>query len=66
MSRDELHKKIRSHMNTTRTAYEDGTIDDLRSMDSDKYELIEIEFPFGKRRCLKKKNQEKKSYLKKL
>lgn len=44
-------------MDATRTAYEDGTIDDLRSIDSDKYDLIEIEFPFGKRRCLQKKNQ---------
>lgn len=42
-------------MKETRTAFNDGTIDDLRSLNSEKYELIEIEFPFGKRRCLKSK-----------
>ena len=44
-------------MDVTRNAYEDGTIEDLRNINSEKYELIEIEFPFGKRKCLQKKNK---------
>ena len=60
-NKEDLRNTIREHVDEVRNAYENGTIEDLRNIDSENYEIVEIEFPFGMRRCAIKKSQN--SYL---
>ena len=48
---------ILNHVKTVRRAFEDGTIDKLRSRDCDQYDVIQVDFPFGTRTCLKRKDR---------
>tara|TARA_A100001011_G_scaffold396921_1_gene496368 strand:+ start:1045 stop:1860 length:816 start_codon:yes stop_codon:yes gene_type:complete len=61
MNNKDLYEVIKNHKDETREAYSDGTIKDLQDLNSSKYERIEINFPWGIRRCLQKKSQ--KDYL---
>ena len=58
---EKLSTVIKDHVTNVKAAYKDGSIEDMRNNRDEIFEVIEIDFPFGKRTCLRKKAQE--SYL---
>ena len=54
--KEQLVRLVEDHVSNVREAFKEGSIDDLRKNKSETFEIIEIDFPFGKRTCLQKKS----------
>jgi SAM-dependent methyltransferase len=56
--KNNVEKDIKKYVKKQSGAYSSGLVEELRKFDSEHYEMVELEFSFGKRRCYRKKKQE--------